>query len=115
MSASGTGTDGTACAGVTFSIVVVDAAQDKYQFESSQSVVLAAPRSMLVPDSCEIDFTMKDLTTPPENSSPGFTGDVTTVATSFVSGHSENGQYGSATQWYLLTFDTIFLGQFEVQ
>ena len=61
-SATGTGQAGTACAGTTFTVAVVDAAQGKYSFTPSTAVVLGPPASAT--STCIIDFTVTVVKTP---------------------------------------------------
>ena len=79
------GAGGTACAGVNFSIVVVDAAQGKVRFDSPSPVVLGTPGGATA--TCRIDLTFQVLRRNSRDAQPGSTGQQT-VALAAATGTS---------------------------
>ena len=68
LSPSGTGADGTACDGTTFTISIANPVSRKLSFEPDTPVVLQPPGSGL--DTCTIDFTFDVLRVPTVDSQP---------------------------------------------
>ena len=64
MSATGTGSAGTACDGTVFTISNIDELQDKYLFTPSVPVVLGPSNTGGLPARCEINFTVDVLKMP---------------------------------------------------
>ncbi|MGI9022155.1 MAG: hypothetical protein ACR2HV_02755 [Acidimicrobiales bacterium] len=72
LSPTGAGEPGTACAGTTFGIELVDPAQGKYRFVPDTPVVLTAPGG---PNSvCRVNFLVDVLKAPAKDSNPATPG-----------------------------------------
>lgn len=95
LSGSGTGESGTACAGMTFTIVKTDPLQGKYQFRepAGTSVVLGNANAGGPASRCVIDFTTSVLMVPTHDARPD-TG-VQTDEVDAVSVVAADGQPGS--------------------
>jgi len=74
VSATATGEAGTACAGKTFTLTVVDAATGKVSFTPSSTVTLGPPGSPGGGDTCRIDFTFSVVKAPTKDSQPAAPG-----------------------------------------
>ena len=67
---SASGRAGTACAGRTFTIANIDAAQGKYQFTPNATILLGAANGPVAAARCIIDFTASVLKVPTIDSDP---------------------------------------------
>ena len=95
LSATGTGTAGTACAGTTFTITNIDQAQDKYLFTPSVPVVLGPADTGGLLAQCRIDFTVDVLKVPTidARADPG----IQTNELAGATGTATDGQVGQGT------------------
>jgi PKD repeat protein len=91
LSPTGVGESGTACAGVTFTTSIIDAAQGKYQFAPSSPVTLGPPGSPT--QTCIIDFTVDVVKVPSKDADPASSG-LQTDQAGFVFGVGTDGQPG---------------------
>jgi uncharacterized repeat protein (TIGR01451 family) len=91
LSGTGTGEAGTACAGVTFTTSISDAAQGKYQFAPSSPVTLGPFGSAT--QTCIIDFTVDVVRTPTKDADPAAAG-LQTDQIGFAFGVATDGQPG---------------------
>ena len=71
---TGTGRSGTACAGRTFAISLIDAAQGKYRFTPDASIVVGPSGGPQLAATCAIDFTSRVLKAPTIDSDAVATG-----------------------------------------
>ena len=88
-STTGVGSAGTACAGTTFTISLINAASGTYQFVPSAPVLLLPPGTSA--DTCNIDFTF-DVLKEPAHGYPFPQPSNRTLAFAFSSGHNLQGQ-----------------------
>ena len=86
LSATGTGAAGTACAGTSFAINLIDPAQGKHQFVPNNPVVLPGAGS-----TCQINFTFNVLKVPTKDAQPGTPG-VQTAQLGFADGYRSDGR-----------------------
>ncbi len=95
LSATGVGEAGTACAGTTFTIAVVDALQGKVQFTPSAPVVLG-PASGSGNTTCVIDFTVDVVRMPAGDANPDASG-IQTEQAGFAQGTATDQVTGSGS------------------
>ncbi len=88
---TGVGQAGTACAGDTFVISLVDASQGKYAFTPATPVVLGPPASAT--STCIINFTVTAVKAPTKDAAPATPG-LQTTQIAFALGIASDGQTG---------------------
>jgi hypothetical protein len=96
VSAIGVGRAGTSCAGIAFSILDVDAVQDKYEFVAPSPVVLGPATAGGSAARCTIDFTVSILKAPALDARVDLPG-LQTSNHAAANGTASDGQPGSAT------------------